>query len=178
MKYLSILFIVISILITSCTKSPESKIIPSKISISAMDAKALITTNFPFSSSEQIYLLDAKYILPTTSWVSGDFSSRFKDFLFAQNIKQASPDKNDCDKFSIYGRSVANILNYHNPNGLNQGIAVGEVHVLLSNGAGHMMNFIIVADQENKPQIIFYEPQYASIVALDTNQAILLNWRM
>ncbi len=169
--------IVVGILLISCSKVPDSKTIPSYVTISSYEVKGVITNANLAGFKDNIFLHDEDYVIPTLDWVNGEFSKQFKQFLFNYNIRQFQDGKNECDKFSLHARSVANILNRHNPQSGNSGIAVGEVY-LINGGGGHAMNFAIVADRDKKLRLVFYEPQAAQIVNVDTNDLAILTWNM
>lgn len=157
------LFTVICLL--SCSKVSD-KPIPSYKTISAAELTKIILNNNPTNTLiPRIVTSDSEYILPDESWINGELTVQFRKFLFDYNVRQYSPDNNDCDKFSLYCRTVANILNRHNT--LSKvGIALGEFRYI--NGiTGHSINFIITSDKFSEIKVIYYEPQTFQIIQID-----------
>ena len=128
-------------------------------------------------AGSHIVLVDEEYILPTEYWVKENFTTGLNKFFFDYGITKWVMNQNDCDKYSLYGVTVANILNLHNPSNFRMGIAVGEVQYI-HGFFGHSQNFVIVADQTKKPKVIFYDAQSLKINTFDTNDVWILRWKM
>ena len=169
---LLVLIVAISITVVSCGKVTSSQTITSYTTMSMPQITSMLKTNFNISDPVFIFS-DSTYILPTTAWVKGPFSETLKKFLFDYNVSQYQVDSNDCDDFAFYGRAMANILNRHNPNGKNHGIAVGAFSKLADMGINsHVLNFVIVADEDKKPKVLFYEPQTQQTTLVNTNSVV------
>ena len=141
---------------------------------STSQVEAVLTN---ISSWARVNLTDEDYVIPTEAWVKGTLTKHFNQFLFDYNVRVYVEGKNECDKFSLYARAIANALNRHNPKAGPAGIAFGEVF-LLQGINGHAMNFAIVADESKKPKLVYYEPQVGQIVDLPTNNLVILSWHM
>jgi hypothetical protein len=166
-------FIYVLVLALVGCKTPDAKVIPSYLRINSAQARTIITN----ICGAEVVLTDEEYAVPTEEWVTRAFTPTFKKFLFGYDVRRYSADRNKCDKFSLYARTVANVLNRHNLVSSGAGIAFGEVY--LSEGFyGHAMNFVIVAGEDKRPKLLFYEPQIQQLMTVSTNNLAVLEWRM
>lgn len=176
----NLFILLLSVFFLGCGKVPSNTPIVSYQTLSSEQVKTLISNAAPdevFLNWSQITLTDQNYILPTEQWVRTIFSESFQTFLFNYNVKDAQLGRNDCDNFALYARTIANVLNRHNPNAKSGlGIAFGEA-IGFSNIETHAINFVVVADKNKKAKIIFYEPQTGEIIDI-TNAIPIFYWRM
>ena len=169
--------VLVAVLITSCGRVSESPIESYK-TLSAAEISSLIYSNVPpLSIVPAITLQDRNYILPTKKWVEGNFTAQLSKFLFDYNIALYNEEKNDCDKFSLYGRAVANILNRHNPNNKNTGVAVGQISIFRG-VSGHSINFMVISDKDGNCDVIYYEPQTLRITTLNPESDIRVSYNL
>ena len=167
-KFLRTFFIVILPLmfLTSCGPNVSDNVIPSYKVLSSEEVRNVISNAIPpLTMFPKIILSDENYILPTEDWVKNQFSKELNAFTFYYKVQRTSDNRNDCDNYSLYGRTVANILNVHNTKKINAGIAVGELGYVGSL-YGHAINFIITSDNFGNVKVIYYEPQAYQIITL------------
>ena len=173
---LVIILLAFVFLVVSCGKVPDSKVIPSFTTVSAREVQSFLTNQQYIGWNEPV-LTDEDYVIPTVEWVNGELTKRFNQFTFDYNVRWYVEGRNECDKFSLYARAIANTLNRHNPNAGAAGIAFGEVFMLHGINS-HAMNFAIVAEKDKKLKLVFYEPQVSHTVSIYTNDLVILRWRM
>ena len=159
LKYLSL------ILLIGCSKSKEEKI-DSYQTWSGNQINQFILAKMPTNTIKpSFYFKDESYILPTKDWVVNKLTPQFQQFLFDYNLRQYKEGRNECDKYSLYCKTVANILNAHNANKPLSGIAVADFSYISSVNS-HSINIILVSDSNNNVELLYYEPQAAQLIEL------------
>lgn len=160
-------------MILGCGKVIDSPI-QSYRSASSTEIENLIQANLSTNSIRpKIIFRDTDYLIPTEAWVKKDFSEKLTGFLFDYSLQVPVEGRNECDKFSLYGRTVANILNAHNSNKPNMGIAVGEF-VYIDSLNAHDINVFIISDESKKLKLVYYEPQISQIIEMTNDFAPLM----
>jgi hypothetical protein len=173
MKILTCIIIIICLFILGCGKISD-KPIKTYRSATATEIENFIQSKMPSDAIRaRLVFRDTNYLIPTEEWVRKDFSEELSSFLFDFNIRSYKEGRNECDKFSLYGRAVANILNAHNSNKPDTGIAVGEF-VYMDGIDPHDINVFIVSDESEKLKLIYYEPQVCQIIEMTNSFAPLM----
>lgn len=150
------------ILLIGCGRVNDT--IESYKSLSGPEIQNIISGFMPTNTIKpSFYFKDESYLIPTKQWVVESLSPNLKQFLFDYSLTRYKEGSNECDKFSLYGKTVANILNAKNKS--KSGIAVAEFAYLQSINS-HSINAILTHDG-NKFELVYFEPQIASIVQID-----------
>lgn len=164
-------------LVTSCGKVPSNTSIPSYKTLQTDRIETLLLSSTPTNTLKpRMFFSDGEYMCPTKDWVNDTFVKHFTQFLFDFNVRVFVEGRNECDKFSLYGRTVANILNRHNTKGTG-GIAVGEF-VYLDGISAHSINFIIVSDSNGNLHLMYFEPQIMKEVKLNRDNIVPLRYSL
>lgn len=162
-------------LLISCNKPVPKNNIPSYKSLETEIIISLIQKTLPTNTiTPSMRFSDQEYLLPVESWITSDFRTFFKQFLFDYQVSTYKTQRNDCDDLALYGRAAANILNRHG-NQTSTGIAVGEFKYL-SGISGHVVNCIVVSDNNGSIKILYFEPQTMEIFALEQENLVPLSY--
>lgn len=174
MKKCQFLSLGMLMLFTSCGKVTDKPIV-SHTNISLDEAKSFILNSIPTNTIRPVFISsDDSFMVPTESWVKNELTKEFNKFIFDYNLRTYKEGSNECDKFSLYLRTVANILNRHNPSS-KTGIAVGQFGYV-DGIYPHSINFIIVADEFKTMKVLYYEPQTSQIINLVEGQFAPLSY--
>lgn len=124
--------------------------------------------------------LDTSYVIPTEDWIKQQLTPAIEKFSIDYGVVRFENERNDCDDYALYARTMAHVLNRHNnPEGRKKSIAFGEV-ILLQDGQflmdGHDMCFFLYAGKDKRVKIGFYEPQTRFIVKPETNAITVIQW--
>lgn len=172
-KGMKIFYLISCLFIVGCSMVTDNPI-QSYRSANSTEIENLIQSNMPTNAIRaKIVFRDTDYLIPTERWVRKDFSEKLTGFLFDYSLQFPVEGRNECDKYALYGRTVANILNAHNSNKPNMGIAVGEFIYIDSLNA-HDINVFIVSDESKKLKLIYYEPQISQIIEMTNSFAPLM----
>lgn len=145
----------------SCGKVSE-KPIPSHMTINAERVIKLIEEETKSPIILVKYLDDMDYVLPTEEWVKKEFTKTLDQFLFDYNLETPIDQSRDCDDYAAFGVNIAHALNKKTE----AGVAVGEFGYFSGGFIPHVINVIVVADKNQKPKVLFYEPQTREIIQL------------
>ena len=114
-------------------------------------------------------LVDDEYDLPALDWFLNDQATALRTDLARFGAAQYEPNRNDCDKYALYGMALAKIE--HNLSTTRDtGLAVGQIAYLdMQVGdqlpIGHSIMFAVVLDG-GQHKLIFFEPQTQKQVQL------------
>jgi hypothetical protein len=97
--------------------------------------------NFGLSTTK-LYISDADYSKPKSSYLFGEFKTFYKAWLFEHNLHTWQPNW-DCDNFSSTYYVFAQMCHAKSSKTFTQGIAVGELFYLKENSGGHAINIAI-----------------------------------
>jgi hypothetical protein len=102
---------------------------------------------------------DSSYELPKETWFTNKFLFDFKRFIAVANKTFFKVNANDCDKFSLFFHTTANLV----PRSKQVGVAIGEVWY---SNPSHSINIGVCIDGNGKTNVIFIEPQSPGKVEL------------
>ncbi len=121
---------------------------------------------------------DFNYALPDKDWIKKVYLPALSQFLFDNNIRRYSSEVNDCDKYSLYGLTVAHLNYYKSKNKLpGTSLAVGEfVHFF--NLSSHSILFFVVYNENKDMELLFVEPQTQQFIDLDYKHFGCSFWRL
>jgi len=102
---------------------------------------------------------DPVYELSNESWFTNTFLFDFKRFIAVSNKTFFKVNANDCDKFSLFFHTTANLV----PRSRQSGVAIGEVWY---SNPPHSINLGICISDAGKTNVVFIDPQIPGKVIL------------
>lgn len=120
--------------------------------------------------SEVPFFCDDDYVLPTRSWVLGEFAKAWMAYNFSIEETRWEDPANDCDKFSRRCAAFAGDLYFHDPARVHgAGLCFGELIYTRDIGKRHAICFAVTWEN-NKMQLVLFEPQKGTEAALSQNE--------
>lgn len=103
------------------------------------------------------FTADANYSIPTKKWFLNEFSKSLVDHLIKIGIFRYAAESNDCDDYSRFAATLAQIFNAKSGRS-DKGLSIGEVWYIKNGNLPHAITIAIVANKGNY-EICFMEPQ-------------------
>lgn len=136
------------------------------------DIQSLLANNSIVSYN--IYFADSDWRLPDKSWIEQEFSKTVKSIFDAYGLCYRL-ESWDCDDFTRFTAALAQLLNNRTPDNRGKGLAIGEFWYQKDSGTRHALNICIV-ETEDKPVVLFYEPQTQRFVVLTEQERSLCDY--
>lgn len=163
MPYIILIFL---ILLTGCSRETDSVKKGIKLHKSQLE-NFLVVTNSIRAADKKFG--DTSYYIPNKDWVENVFPEEYNKFLFDFRKKYIKSTIVDCDNYASLAESFASFTYPIDILNNDEGITIGVFHYTTDRNTGHAIN-LIITQEDNKPKLLFFEPQTAKFVKLSENE--------
>jgi hypothetical protein len=163
MPYLILIFL---IFLASCSR--ESDAVKNTVKLHKSQLENLLVVGNSIRAADKKFA-DTSYYIVNENWAKNIFPDEYSKFLFDFKKKYTKSSIVDCDNYTALAESFASFSYPIDISNNDEGITVGIFHYTTDRNTGHAVNLIVV-QEDNKPKLLFFEPQTAKFVKLSETE--------